>query len=67
MTIDKYQSVKYFILRDNLDWPTDMPVYIATNIVLTAICCHNLMRMRYPAIQNATMEDDNNNMIPGEW
>ncbi len=42
---------------------------IATNIILAAICCHNLMRMRYPAIQNAAMdwEDDNNNVIPGEW
>ncbi len=42
---------------------------IATNIVLTAICCHNLMRMRYPAIQNATMDrdDDQNNVIPDEW
>ncbi len=42
---------------------------IATNIVLAAICCHNLMRVRYPVIQNAAMdwEDDNNNVIPGEW
>ncbi len=42
---------------------------IATDIVLAAICCHNLMRMRYPAIQNAAMDrkDDNNNVIPGEW
>ncbi len=29
---------------------------IATDIVLAAICCHNLMRMRYPAIQNAAMD-----------
>ncbi len=42
---------------------------IATDIILAAICCHNLMCMRYPVIQNATMdwEDDNNNVIPGEW
>ncbi len=42
---------------------------ISNNIDLTAICCHNLMRMRYPVIQNAAMdwEDDNNNMIPGKW
>ncbi len=42
---------------------------IATNMVLTAICCHNLMCMRYPVIQNAALdcEDDNNNVIPGEW
>ncbi len=35
---------------------------IATNIILAAICCHNIM-------QNAAMdwEDDNNNVIPGEW
>ncbi len=41
---------------------------ITTNIVLAAICCHNLMRMRYPAILNATMdhEDDQNNVIPGD-
>ncbi len=42
---------------------------ITTNIVLAAICCHNLMHMRYPAIQNVSMdhEDDQNNVIPGEW
>ncbi len=42
---------------------------IATNIIIAAICCHNLMRMRYPAIQNAILdgEDDNNKVIPGEW
>ncbi len=42
---------------------------ISTNIVLAAIWCHNLMHMRYPMIQNAALdnEDDNNNVIPGEW
>ncbi len=42
---------------------------IATNIVLTDIYCQNLMRMRYPVIQNAALdgEDDNNIVIPGEW
>ncbi len=42
---------------------------IATNISLTAICCHNLMFMRYTEIQNAAMdsEDDQNNAIPGDW
>ncbi len=42
---------------------------ISTNIILTAICCHNIMHMRYPAIQNAAMdqENDNNNLIPDEW
>ncbi len=41
---------------------------IVTNIILTATCCHNLMRMRYPVTQNVAMgrEDDQNNMIPGE-
>ncbi len=41
---------------------------IATNIILAAIYCHNLMSMRYPAIQNAAMdsEDDKNNVIPGD-
>ncbi len=42
---------------------------IASTIVIAAICCHNLMRMRYPAIQNAVMdrEDANNQLIPREW
>ena len=41
----------------------------ATSIVLGAICCHNLMRMRYAGLQNGVMdrEDDNNQLIPGEW
>ncbi len=29
---------------------------IATTVVLAAICWHNLMRMRYPAIQNAVID-----------
>ncbi len=42
---------------------------IATNVVLAAYCCHNFMSMRYPAIQNAAMDrdDDQNNVIPGDW
>ncbi len=42
---------------------------IASNIVLATICFHNLMHMIYPVIQNASMEreDDQNNVIPGEW
>ncbi len=41
---------------------------IATNIILTAICWINLMHMRYPAIQNAAMDrEDDNNVIPGKW
>ncbi len=41
---------------------------IASTIVLAAICCHNLMRIRYPVNQNAVMdrEDANNQVIPGE-
>ncbi len=39
---------------------------IATNIVLAAIYCHNLIRMRYPAIQNAALTV-RMTTIPGEW
>lgn len=37
--------------------------------VNAAICVHNLMRMRYPDTQNAALdwEDNNHNLIPGEW
>jgi len=38
-------------------------------IVEACICLHNLMRIRYPGIQNAVVdhEDDDHNMIPGLW
>ena len=38
-------------------------------ITEACICLHNLMRLRYPVIQNAAMdvEDANHDMIPGAW
>ncbi len=38
-------------------------------IVLACVCLHNLMRMRYPGLQNALLdqEDDQHHVIPGEW
>ncbi len=37
------------------------------DIVLMCICLHNLMRIRYPGLQNALMDqgDNNHNVIPG--
>ena len=42
---------------------------VVEKIVLACICLHNLMRMRYPALQNAALdqEDDRHNIIPGAW
>ena len=39
------------------------------SIVLACCCLHNLMRIRYPALQNAALdqEDDNHQLIPGAW
>ncbi len=44
-------------------------LYIASTIVLAAIWCQNLIRIRYPAIQNAVMDRDdaNNQVISREW
>jgi hypothetical protein len=38
-----------------------------TGIVLACCCLHNLMRIRYPAAQNALLdvEDEDHNVIPG--
>lgn len=38
-------------------------------IVLAAICLHNLMRLRYPGLQNDNLdqEDEAGNYIPGAW
>jgi len=38
-------------------------------IVEACICLHNLMRIRYPGLQNAMLdqEDEDHNMIPGLW
>lgn len=40
-----------------------------TSIVLACVCLHNLMRLRYPRVQNRDMdqEDDQHNVIPGAW
>ena len=38
-------------------------------IVEACVCLHNLMRMRYPALQNAQLdvENDTHDLIPGLW
>ena len=38
-------------------------------IVTACMCLHNLMRMRYPCLQNHQLdrEDPNHNRIPGRW
>ena len=38
-------------------------------IVQTCMCLHNLMRTRYPRMQNQLVdqEDPNHNIIPGAW
>ncbi|KAK3084692.1 hypothetical protein FSP39_017590 [Pinctada imbricata] len=38
-------------------------------IVQTCVCLHNLMRIRYPGLQNAVLdqEDDNHQVINGAW
>ena len=40
-----------------------------TKIVMACCTLHNLMRIRYPAAQNAVadVEDTNHDMVPGEW
>ena len=45
-------------------WPEQ-----AEQIVMACICLHNLMRTRYPGVQNEVMdrEDEDHNVIPGEW
>ena len=38
-------------------------------IVVACVCLHNIMRLRYPALQNAALdqEDEEHNVIPGAW
>lgn len=38
-------------------------------MVMASCCLHNLMRTRYPGLQNALLdqEDDNHQVIPGAW
>ena len=40
-----------------------------TTVVLACICLHNLMRVRYPTLQNAVLdqEDQNHQLVPGDW
>jgi hypothetical protein len=40
-----------------------------SSIVLASVCLHNLMRIRYPALQNLDLdrEDTQHNIIPGSW
>jgi len=39
------------------------------DFVVAAVCCHNLMRMRYPGLHNAIMdrEDVDHTVLPGDW
>ena len=41
----------------------------AKKIVKACLCLHNLMRQRFPNLQNADLdgEDDNGQVIPGAW
>jgi hypothetical protein len=43
--------------------------YVVQKIVMATVCLHNLMRERYPAMQNALLdkEDVDHNVVPGEW
>ncbi|WAR25460.1 hypothetical protein MAR_011164 [Mya arenaria] len=42
---------------------------IAATIVESCVCLHNLMRIRYPGLQQAQLdqEDDQHNLVPGAW
>ena len=42
---------------------------IVQDIIEWCVCLHNLRRVRYPAQQNAYLdqEDDTHNLVPGEW
>ena len=39
------------------------------SVVLACICLHNMMRIRYPGLQNAAVdhEDEDHNVVPGAW
>ena len=36
---------------------------------MSCVCLHNLMRIRYPQLQNAAVdqEDNNHQVVPGAW
>ena len=40
-----------------------------STVVITCICLHNLMRLCFPALQNAVLDDEDLNyqLLPGEW
>lgn len=42
---------------------------VIQDIIGCCVCLHNLMRLRYPALQNAQLdqEDDDHNPEPGAW
>ena len=42
---------------------------VVESIGLACCCLHNIMRLQYPALQNSTLdqEEDNNGVIPGAW
>lgn len=56
---------RYRCLLSTLQQTTDT----VKSIVLATVCLHNLMRSRYPGIQNALLdrEGDNHQVVPGAW
>ena len=41
---------------------------VVNSVVLACICLHNLMRVRYPGLQNALLNrEEDHALIPGEW
>jgi hypothetical protein len=46
-----------------------LPPQTATSVVMTCVILHNLMRIRYPGLQNEALdvELDDGNVIPGGW
>ena len=42
---------------------------VVQDIIESCVCLHNLMRQRYPELQNAflDMEDKEHNFVPGQW
>ena len=42
---------------------------VIQDIIECCVCLHNLMRLRFPALQNAQLdqEDDDHNLEPGAW
>lgn len=42
---------------------------VVNSVVLACVCLHNLMRMRYPGLQNALLdrEEQDHALVPGAW